>query len=124
MEEEEVLNSLLLDLQGFEWSQGEDEWRWKLEDRGCFTVGSTYKKLAAASIGEDRWGVAENRVFSKIWKSPAPSRVVALSWKGLLNRVPTRVNLAWRNVLPLDASSNCVFCNEVEGVHQSSLFAL
>ena len=112
--EEEVLNSMLLDLQGFECSQGEDEWRWTLEGGGGFTVRSMYKKLEVVSRGEEGWGEEENHVLSQIWKSGAPSRVVAFAWKGLLNRIPTRDNSAWRNVLPIGANFNCVFCNEVE----------
>jgi hypothetical protein len=112
--EEELLNRLLIDLQGFELSQGEDEWRWRLEDGGGFTVRSIYKKLERAAMGEEGWGEEENKVFSQIWKSGAPSRVVAFCSKGLLNRIPTRVNLAWRNVLPVNVNSNCVFCNERE----------
>lgn len=95
--EEELFNRLLIDLQGFELSQGEDEWSWSLEEGGGFTVRSIYKKLEMALMGEG-WGEEENKVFSQIWKSCAPSRVVAFCWKGLLNRIPTRVNLAWRNV--------------------------
>jgi len=37
------LNNLRLDLDGFVKSQGEDLWWWNLEDRGGFTVSSTYK---------------------------------------------------------------------------------
>lgn len=112
--EEGLRNELRLDLQGFVKSQGEDEWYWKLEDRGCFTVGSLYKKLALGVLVENERGEEENRVFAQIWKSPAPSKVVALSWKGLLNRLPTRVNLIRRNALPQHGNSRCVFCNEVD----------
>jgi len=41
----------------------------------------------------------EKRVFRQIWKSPAPSKVVAFAWKLLLDRIPTRMNLARMNVL-------------------------
>nr|ABE87613.2 hypothetical protein MtrDRAFT_AC153125g45v2 [Medicago truncatula] len=112
--EEEILNNLLRDLHGFDRTQGEDEWCWKLEDGGRFTVSLTYKKLAEVLLVEDEWGEAEYRVFGQIWKSPAPSKAVALSWKGFLNRVPTRVNLVRRNTLPTNASSICVFCNVEE----------
>lgn len=110
--EDELLNNLLLDLHGFEVSLEEDVWCWKLEKGGCFTVSFIYKKLAEASLAKEVWGEAENRVFAQIWKSPTPSKVVALSWKGLLNRVPTTGNLLRRNALPPNASPNCVLCNE------------
>lgn len=110
----DLLNNLRLDIQGFEWSLGEDVWRWNLEDGGVFTVSSMYKKLAEVTSDHNVWGEEECRVFGKVWKSPAPSRVVARSWKGLLDRLPTIVNLARRNALPPNVSSLCLLCNEVD----------
>jgi hypothetical protein len=75
--EENLLNNLLLDLQDFGLAQGEDVWSWKLEEGGGFTVSSMYKKLAKVPVLEEEWGEAENRVFTQIWKTPAPSKVVA-----------------------------------------------
>lgn len=45
---------------------------------------------------------------------PVPSKVVAFAWKVLLNRIPTKVNLRVRNILPLDGSEMCVLCNRRE----------
>jgi hypothetical protein len=75
--------------------------------------------LEERSISEE-----QGRVFSSIWKSlapsiwksPAPSKVVAFSWKPLHDRIPTKVNLAFRHVLPPEASLNCVLC---EGMVES-----
>lgn len=39
--------------------------------------------------------------------------MVAFSWKVLLKRIPTRLNLARRNVLPADVSLDCVLCGAV-----------
>jgi hypothetical protein len=50
-------------------------------------------------------------VFDNMWKSPAPSKVIAFGWRVLLNRIPTRVNLSLRNALPPEVSTMCVFCN-------------
>jgi hypothetical protein len=98
--EEDLLANLLLDLHGFVTSNGTDEWLWKLEDDGRFSVSSMYNKLeVVAGTGND-WGFEEKRVFSQVWKSPAPSKVVALSWRSLLNRIPTRLNLVHRHALP------------------------
>lgn len=66
------------------------------------------------SMEEDNLGEEANRVFGQIWKSPAPSKVIALSWKGLLDRIPTRTNLARRNVLEPSASLLCALCNDVD----------
>lgn len=59
-------------------------------------------------------GEEEKRVFTQLWKNPAPLKVVALSWKVLLNRIPTRLNLVRRNVIPTNASVLCVCCNLVK----------
>lgn len=39
--EEDLLRNLLLDLPGFVRTQGVDDWKWKLEDDGSFSVRST-----------------------------------------------------------------------------------
>ena len=40
--------------------------------------------------------------------------MVAFSWKLFHNRIPTRLKLARRNVLPLEASTACVLCDRGE----------
>ena len=80
---------ITFDLQGFERTEGEDVWCWNLEENGNFLVNSMYKKLeerVGLGVG---WGDAQKRVFGQVWKSLTPSKVVTLSWKLLLNRIPT-----------------------------------
>lgn len=112
--EEELLLSLIEDLEGMTWSISEDEWRWSLDETGVFSVKSAYEKLIGLVESEEVWGAEEFRVFENLWKSPTPSKVVALAWKVLINRVPTKVNLALRNVLNPEESTSCVMCNGVE----------
>jgi hypothetical protein len=76
-------------------------------------VSSMYKKLAEEEYDANLWGEEEKQVLGEIWKSLASSKVVALSWKGLLDRIPTRDNLAKRHVFPPNASLLRVLCNEV-----------
>lgn len=54
--------------------------------------------------------IEERRMFSHIWKSPAPSKVVEFSWKLLHDWIPTKVNLWHKQVLPPDTSVSCVLC--------------
>jgi len=75
--EEQLLINMLEDLEGHVWSQGEDDWVWKLEEEGNFSVKSMYSKLEGGMILENSWSTEAKRVFSQIWKSPAPSKVVA-----------------------------------------------
>jgi len=109
--EEELLMSLREDLEGMMWSNREDEWRWSLEESGAFTVKSAYAHLMGLVGPKGLWNSDEERVFVRLWKSPAPSKVVAFAWKVLLNRVPTKANLAVRNVLDPETTNLCVLCN-------------
>jgi len=110
--EEDLLGDLVRDIQGFVKIQEEDRWDWELEENGSYSVKSMFKKLEErVGIGLE-WGEPERKVFEQVWKSSAPSKVVALSWKLLLNRIPTRLNFVHRNVLPPNANLCCVFCNE------------
>ena len=108
--EEELLVSLMEDLEGMMWSNQEDVWRWNLEESGIFTVKSTYDYLLSLLGSVDLWN-GEERVFHRLWKSPAPSKIVAFAWKVLLNRVPTKANFALRDVLNLnDLYFKLYFC--------------
>lgn len=80
-----------------------------------------YKKLVAMMSPAEPKEVDEVKVFSQIWRSPAPSKVVAFSWKVLLNRIPTRINLSRRNVVPSNATLNCVLYG-VAGESEIHLF--
>lgn len=81
-----------------------------------------YKKLVAMMSPAEPKEVDEVKVFSQIWRSLAPSKVVAFSWKVLLNRIPTRINLSRRNVVP----SNCIvkLCVMWSGRGNPFVFAL
>jgi hypothetical protein len=48
--EEEILASLMVDLEGHVWNLGLDGWGWKPEEDGVFSVKSMYKKLEAMYI--------------------------------------------------------------------------
>ncbi|GAU40270.1 hypothetical protein TSUD_60610 [Trifolium subterraneum] len=105
-------------LEGFRWSEGIDLWGWCPENGGDFSVKSAYVQLAKLILVEDRVTISEERVFKSMWKSSAPSKVIGLAWKLLHDRLPTRRNLAYRNVIPLDVSRDCVLC---VGVEESSI---
>jgi len=112
--EENSFANMLVELEGFVHSHEDDRWCWRLEDNGAFSVSSMYKKLDREGGVDSDLGVMERRVFTCIWKSPAPSKVVAFSWKLLYDRIPTRRNLALRNVLPPDVPLLCALCENSE----------
>lgn len=105
-----MLRELLEDLDGYRGSQGEDVWWWGLEENGCFSVNSMYKKLEGMRFEEGSLTEMQVKVFTHIWKSSAPSKVVAFSWKLLYDWIPTKNNLSKRNVLNQNTSPSCVLC--------------
>lgn len=109
--EEAMYADLLEDLAGFVGSQDRDKWRWRLEEDRVFMVKSLYSKLVGRWLGEGFFAESQLRMFTHIWKSPAPAKVVAFSWKLLRDRIPSRINLARRHSLPPDTSLNCALCD-------------
>jgi hypothetical protein len=77
---------------------------------GVFSVKSCYKILQDLRLVEGVWSGEEEVVFRNFWKSKAPSKVLAFSWNLLLDRIPTKVNLARRHLLAVEDSKRCVFC--------------
>jgi len=105
-----TLQNLLRLLEGVTIGVGSDEWRWHPGEEGVFTVKSCYTLIEGLwSLEEDLNGL-EKVVFGYLWKSRAPSKVLAFIWATLLNRIPTRVNLAARGVLGEESSRSCVLC--------------
>jgi hypothetical protein len=94
--EQDLLGEMLEELHGHREGLEEDAWWWKLEENGRFTVKSMYSKLEGLRLVEGPSSNDQRRVFSKIWKCGAPSKVTAFSWKLLLNRIPTKENLSLR----------------------------
>lgn len=73
-----------------------------------FSIKSSYTLVFGLLTPNVLLSNSEEMVFGNIWKSLTPSMVIAFSWK-LLDHIPTKTNLARRNVLP-HASLNCDFC--------------
>lgn len=82
-----------------------DKWTWTKERSRIYSVCSAYEVL----IGE---GVVfpSDPIFGALWRVRAPSNVLALIRKLLLNRVQTKENLLRRGVLLQDEEAKCPFC--------------
>jgi hypothetical protein len=77
----------------------EDVWRWLPDLEGIFSVKSTYLLLENSLRTSEELGEEALVVFYHIWESPAPSKVIAFSWKLLYDRIPTRLNLDYRGII-------------------------
>jgi hypothetical protein len=91
-------------------SAGPDRWYWRVDPDGVFSVKSAYSYLIKEGLGSMEESLGDNKVFDQIWRSPAPSKIIAFSWQALHNRIPTRDNLALRGIIRDNASRNCVLC--------------
>lgn len=77
---------------------------------GVFSVKSAYSILEKLFLWEEGVSAFHEGIFSFIWKSSAPSKVVAFSWSLLLDHIPTTANLDIRHILDLESSLLCVLC--------------
>jgi hypothetical protein len=109
--EEELLGGLRETLPILELTLDEDVWFWGPGEGGDFSVHSVYLLLGGARIGGSGFSDDELRVFRNIWRSPAPSKVIAFSWKLLRNRIPTKINLALRGIQVVGGSNECIHCH-------------
>jgi hypothetical protein len=103
------MNQLVRDLEGVSLSHEVDRWVWKLNPEEGFSVKSAYDSLREE---EDSSNLSpfELSMFSRLWVSLAPSKVVAFSWKLFYDRLPTKDNLISRGVLHQSQDGgNCVW---------------
>jgi hypothetical protein len=115
--EKALLNELLAIINLIQPNEEVDDWRWKEDEGGVFTVKSTYSLMASKLLMCRVLGDEQKFNFKAIWKSPAPSKVAGFAWQVLLDRVPTRENLFRRKILQPEDDKCCVFC----GVHMESI---
>jgi hypothetical protein len=92
-------------------SGSHDAWVWKPNPEDGFSVKSAHDSLVELgdSTNLSEW---ELKIFSNIWESPAPSKVIVFSWQLLYDRLPTKDNLLSRGVLNQTSDTNCVWCGE------------
>jgi hypothetical protein len=73
----------------------EDKWIWNPARDEGFSVKSMYVFLDSILLTQNPRNSMESFAFKYIWKSDVPSKVSALSWQVLLDRVSTRANLCY-----------------------------
>ncbi|KAF5754385.1 putative RNA-directed DNA polymerase [Helianthus annuus] len=96
-----ALSLLLCD---FDPSEGQDRWVWEHDNSGNFTVASIKQILASAGR------VVPEYQF--VWNNYVPKKVGIVPWRALMERLPTRIALAARNVDISDI--RCVLCGDYD----------
>ncbi|KAL0447657.1 UNVERIFIED_CONTAM: hypothetical protein Slati_1893600 [Sesamum latifolium] len=64
---------------------------WHFEEKGCFTVKTTYRLVCA--MREEGSCSQLGRSWKFIWGSKAPPKVILFAWKCAMDALPTTVNL-------------------------------
>jgi hypothetical protein len=59
----------------------DDFWSWSPDSDGIFSVNSAYNYLAKELCTLEDLNTEVPLVFDLVWKSPAPSKVIAFSWQ-------------------------------------------
>ncbi|GAU42370.1 hypothetical protein TSUD_350360 [Trifolium subterraneum] len=90
---------------------------WVFALGGQFSISSLYTFLYKKFLPPSPTSLVTKRTVAKVWGSWAPLKVIVFSWQALLGRLPTRDNLARRDIVFQGAEACYVFCggaNETE----------
>lgn len=93
-----------------------DSWCWKLEPQGSYSVRSAYALIAEHGHRDS------DDFFNSFWCSKIPLKMTAFAWKACYNRIPTKLNLSSRNILPSNSSATCPFCSTEDETTDHLLF--
>jgi hypothetical protein len=88
----------------------EDRWIWNPDIEGGFSVKSLYDYLDQFLLPHNTLTQLAKFAFKGIWKTPVPSKVAALAWQLMLEKIPTRDNLCRRGILQIEEAL-CPLCN-------------
>ncbi|XP_057444430.1 uncharacterized protein LOC130736644 [Lotus japonicus] len=114
----DMLNHMKSILQSFAPSlNSADSWLWLANPEGKYTVQSAYISL------QDHGPDLIEDTFKYLWSVPAPSNVLAFSWKVFHDRIQSRVNLSKRHALPPPADVQCPMCLLQEETSMHLLFS-
>jgi hypothetical protein len=89
----------------------DDRWVWGPAIDEGFSVKSLYVHLDSILSSYVQRSVEKYFAFRYIWKSGVPSKVSAMAWQLLINRIPTKDNLCHRGVISIDEAA-CPWCSQ------------
>ncbi|GAU10634.1 hypothetical protein TSUD_421120, partial [Trifolium subterraneum] len=95
-------------LGGDAWAHSLDRWLWRPDVDGGYTVRGAYQLLTAQDA------VPLDATTGLIWHPQVPLKVSILAWRLLRDRLPTKVNLSYRGILPAGDSLCVSGCGAVE----------
>ncbi|GKV00002.1 hypothetical protein SLEP1_g12766 [Rubroshorea leprosula] len=106
--EEEAVRELQGMIEGVKITPGcPNRWEWSHSTEGQYSTKIAYQKLSMP-----RKNPEEEKIFKRVWNPIVPTKVAALNWKTLLDRIPSKLNLIKRGIIKDMAEGNCVLCNE------------
>lgn len=97
-------------------SDRKDAWVWMVGNSKEYSVKPTYDLLLSKRMSLNIL-TGPNEIFKKFWLSCAPTKILAFSWQLLLDRLPIRVNLHQRHIIPDVTLCCCVLC----GIEQQTV---
>jgi hypothetical protein len=112
--EEALVQQLLTTIELKHLSTNDDSWEWTPAIDEGFSVKSLYVYLDNTLSTYVQRNAMETFAFRYIWKSGAPSKVSALAWQVLLDRVPTKDNLHYRGILSQEEIVCSVCADKIE----------
>ncbi|GAU22757.1 hypothetical protein TSUD_129690 [Trifolium subterraneum] len=89
----DLMDDVMRTLNSIQITKANDNWFWKHDANGIFSVKSAYSIVELASRVDVVMPEVSSLILAKVWKSWAPSKVIVFSWQLLQNRIASRQNL-------------------------------
>jgi hypothetical protein len=105
--EENLLEEMLLVINGAQISDRVDSWSWQPTNDAVFTVKSAYHIVSNLNASTNLISQWHAKVFQSIWKIPAPSKVCGFACRLIHDKIPTKVHLVKRNIIAAGDASLC-----------------
>ncbi|XP_058756595.1 uncharacterized protein LOC131629813 [Vicia villosa] len=108
--EDVTVGSLLSVLEGkAPVEEEEDSFVWWRNSSG-YSVKAAYQMIVEGKVREPIMDENLVKALMGLWKTKIPSKVLIFGWRLLLNRIPTKMNLARRNILVDPTLLLCPLC--------------
>ncbi|MCH90423.1 putative ribonuclease H protein, partial [Trifolium medium] len=120
--DQNLLTDLIKSLRQVRFSSTKDDWCWRHEPDGLFSVKSAYLVLEDGVRLHRSLPGTEFVNLARVWDSWAASKVIVFSWQLLQDMIPTRQNLRRRRVTIGSTNTSCVFVGQLRSRLTTFLF--